>query len=115
MEYVNQWEYVYVGVYGYPFRTSGKAVMDLFKTRGWTAVINDDLTSSALSFGALEIRVVTCSVGLQMVRMAPIDWFSDWVSRASMYGTMEVVGFMVGISMALILGHGLGLGVRVRV
>ncbi|KAI9912297.1 hypothetical protein PsorP6_009821 [Peronosclerospora sorghi] len=105
MEYVNQWAYVYVGVYGYPFRTSGKAVMDLFKTRGWTAVINDDLTSSALSFGALGIGVVTCCVGLLMVRMAPMDWFSEWGSRASVYGTMAVVGFMVGMSMALILAH----------
>ncbi|KAI9923287.1 hypothetical protein PsorP6_001070 [Peronosclerospora sorghi] len=105
MEYVNQWADVYVGVYGYPFRTSGKAVMDLFKTRGWTAVINDDLTSSALSFGSLGIRVVTCSVGLQMVRMAPMEWFSDWGYRGSMYGTMGVAGVMVGISMALILAH----------
>ncbi|GLD99649.1 hypothetical protein PINS_up008375 [Pythium insidiosum] len=37
MEYINQWAYVYVGIYGYDFRTSGKAVMDLFANRGWTA------------------------------------------------------------------------------
>ncbi|KAF1778103.1 Choline transporter-like [Phytophthora cactorum] len=47
MEYMNQWAYVYVGV--------GKAVMDLFSNRGWTAVINDDLTSGALSFGAMGL------------------------------------------------------------
>lgn len=55
MEYINQWAYVYVGIYGFDFRTSGKSVMDLFRNRGWTAVINDDLTSTALGFGAIGI------------------------------------------------------------
>jgi hypothetical protein len=105
MEYVNQWAYVYVGVYGYPFRTSGKAVMDLFNNRGWTAVINDDLTSSALSFGAMGVGVVTCCVGLLMVRFSPAEWFTALGSRMGVYGTMAMIGFTVGISMALILAH----------
>ncbi|KAL4086118.1 hypothetical protein PRIC1_014740 [Phytophthora ramorum] len=105
MEYVNQWAYVYVGVYGYPFRTSGKAVMDLFNNRGWTAVINDDLTSGALSFGAMGVGVVTCCIGLLMVRFSPMEWFTALGSRISVYGTMALIGFMVGISMALILAH----------
>ncbi|CAH0475989.1 unnamed protein product [Peronospora belbahrii] len=105
MEYVNQWAYVYVGVYGYSFRTSGKAVMDLFKNRGWTAVINDDLTSSALSFGAMGVGVVTCCVGLLMVRFSPVEWFTALGFRTNVYATMGFIGFMVGISMALILAH----------
>ncbi|GMF30287.1 unnamed protein product [Phytophthora lilii] len=97
MEYVNQWAYVYVGVYGYPFRTSGKAVMDLFNNRGWTAVINDDLTSGALSFGAMGVGVATCCIGLLMVRFSPVEWFTALGSRMSVYGTMAMIGFMVGI------------------
>lgn len=49
------WAYIYVGIYGRDFRTSAKAVMDLFRGRGWTAVINDDLASSALTFGAIGV------------------------------------------------------------
>lgn len=105
MEYVNQWAYVYVGVYGYPFRTSGKAVMDLFNNRGWTAVINDDLTSSALSFGALGVGIVTCCIGLLMVHFSPVEWFSALGDRTAVYGAMALVGFMVGISMAMILAQ----------
>uniref|UniRef100_M4BM22 Choline transporter-like protein n=1 Tax=Hyaloperonospora arabidopsidis (strain Emoy2) TaxID=559515 RepID=M4BM22_HYAAE len=105
MEYFNQWAYVYVGVYGYPFRASGKAVMDLFKTRGWTAIINDDLTSGALSFGALGVGVVTCCVGLLMVRFSPVEWFTALGSSTSVYATMAIVGFMVGISVAMTLAH----------
>lgn len=105
MEYVNQWAYVYVGVYGYPFRQSGKAVMDLFNNRGWTAVINDDLTSGALTFGAMGVGIVTCCVGMLMVRFSPMEWFAALGSRMSVYSTMALMGFMVGLSMALILAH----------
>ncbi|CAI5720887.1 unnamed protein product [Hyaloperonospora brassicae] len=105
MEYINQWAYVYVGVYGYPFRASGKAVMDLFHTRGWTAIINDDLTSGALSFGALGVGVVTCCVGMLMVRFSPVEWFAALGSSTSAYAMMAVVGFIVGISVAMTLAH----------
>ncbi|KAL7687606.1 putative choline transporter [Plasmopara halstedii] len=105
MEYVNQWAYVYVGVYGYPFRKSGKAVMDLFTNRGWTAVINDDLTSSALTFGAMGVGIVTCCVGMLMVRYSPMEWFSALGSRTSAYSSMALIGFVVGLSVALILAH----------
>ena len=55
MEYMNKWAFCYVGIYGYDFITSGKAVMALFTNRGWTAVINDDLASTALGLSALCI------------------------------------------------------------
>ncbi|RLN61288.1 hypothetical protein BBJ28_00011109 [Nothophytophthora sp. Chile5] len=105
MEYINQWAYVYVGIYGYPFRTSGKAVMDLFNNRGWTAVINDDLTSSALTFGALGVGVVTCCIGLLMAKFAPAAWFAGLGSQAGVYGVMATIGFMSGMSMAMILAQ----------
>ncbi|TDH69170.1 hypothetical protein CCR75_005874 [Bremia lactucae] len=105
MEYINHWAYVYVGVYGHTFRTSGKAVMDLFRTRGWTAVINDDLTSSALSFGAMGVGIVTCCVGLLMVHFLPVDYFTALGSQMAVYSTMALIGFIVGLSMAMILAH----------
>lgn len=86
MEYINQWAYVYVGIYGYDFRTSGKAVMDLFTNRGWTAVINDDLTSSALTLGALGVGVVTCILGLLVAKFSPASWFVAFGSTSTAYG-----------------------------
>lgn len=86
MEYFNQWAYVYVGIYGYDFRTSGKAVMDLFANRGWTAVINDDLTSSALTVGALGVGVVTAVIGLVVAKFSPDEWFAALGSNNAAYG-----------------------------
>ncbi len=74
MEYINKWAFCYVGIYGYDFRTSGKAVMTLFKNRGWTAVINDDLTSSALGLGAFGVALITCGAALLFAKFAPVPW-----------------------------------------
>jgi len=105
MEYINQWAYVYVGIYGYDFKTSGKAVMDLFTNRGWTAVINDDLTSSALTFGALGVGVVTCVAGLLVAKFCPDKWFEALGSANTAYGVLGTIGFIAGMSMAMILAN----------
>jgi hypothetical protein len=55
MEYFNRWAYVYVGIYGYKFTQAGKAVFQLFKQRGFDAVINDDLIGNVLGFAALGV------------------------------------------------------------
>ena len=55
MEYFNRWAYVYVGIYGYKFTQAGKAVFELFKHRGFDAIINDDLIGNVLGFAALGV------------------------------------------------------------
>lgn len=43
IQYFNQWAFVFVGLYGYNFLESGKNVINLFKTRGWTTIITDQV------------------------------------------------------------------------
>jgi hypothetical protein len=43
VEYFNRWAFIYVGLYGYSFMEAGQNVMTLFKARGWTMIITDDL------------------------------------------------------------------------
>ncbi|RHY32985.1 hypothetical protein DYB32_002007 [Aphanomyces invadans] len=106
VEYFNMWAYTYVGIYGFDFRTAGKAVMQLFDSRGWTAVINDDLSSTALSIGAFGVGVLTCVVGLVVAKFAPADWVAgfggDDTTRYVIFG---VLGFIAGVSMAMILAN----------
>lgn len=47
MEYFNKWAFIYVGVYGFGYLEAGKSVFELFKNRGWEAIIAD-------------VRKVTC-------------------------------------------------------
>lgn len=67
MEYFNRWAFVYVGIYGYKFTQAGKAVFDLFKQRGFDAIINDDLIGNVLSFAALGVGTFRETRGSSMM------------------------------------------------
>lgn len=103
MQYFNKWAYVYVGIYGYDFRTSGKAVMDLFRHRGWTAVINDDLTGSAMALGSFGVALLTAGAGLLIAAVAPEAWTHPLGSEYGKYLVFGLFGFFIGMSMALVL------------
>lgn len=59
LEYINQWAFCYIGIYGFDFKASGSAVMALFKSRGWTAIINDNLSGTALGFGSIAVGTIS--------------------------------------------------------
>lgn len=61
IQYFNRWAWIYVGIYGYSYCKASKAVINLFKERGWTTVINDDLISQALNF-LIVISALVCGV-----------------------------------------------------
>lgn len=59
MKYLNKWAFVYVGLYGYDYKTAGKNVMGLFNDRGWSTVISHSLVQKAMFTVALCIGLVT--------------------------------------------------------
>ena len=59
VEYFNKWAYIFVGLYGYDYISAGKKVMNLFKTRGWTAIIADNLVNRLLGIVCLTIGLLT--------------------------------------------------------
>jgi len=92
MEYFNFWAFCYVGIYGYPFCQAGSQVTELFKRRGWTAVINDNLIDFVLTITSLVVGVLTSAVGLLIV-YSQRHWFSD---LAKPYSLMGLLGFIIG-------------------
>mmetsp|Transcript_11498 Transcript_11498/g.33882 ORF Transcript_11498/g.33882 Transcript_11498/m.33882 type:complete len:533 (-) Transcript_11498:189-1787(-) len=58
-EYFNQWAFCYVGLYGYTFIEAGRNVMALFKSRGWTTIITDDLIHKVLLMVSVGIGLIT--------------------------------------------------------
>lgn len=64
LEYFNTWAFVYVGLYGYDYWTAGKEVAALFKARGWSVIINDQLIARSLSMMSLLIGLITGLVGV---------------------------------------------------
>ena len=62
-EYFNQWAFVYVGLYGYSFMEASRNVVELFKQRGWTAIIADILVDTVLLMVSLIVGLVTGILG----------------------------------------------------
>lgn len=67
LAYFHKWAYVYVALYGYDYLTAGSKVMTLFRERGWTTIVQDDLIQRVLQLASLALGVLTAAlaVGLQ--------------------------------------------------
>jgi len=66
-EYFNHWSFVFCGIYGYSYLQSGRMVMELFKARGWTTIVTDDIIHYVLGFTTFSVGIFTglCSVILE--------------------------------------------------
>jgi hypothetical protein len=99
LEYFNTWAFVYVALYGKSYLESGKEVFNLFKNRGWEAIIADDLIGNALFLVSLIVGGVMG--GIAVVLEATTDWFED--AGGSSTAVAFFIGFIVGIVICSIL------------
>ncbi|KAF1326655.1 Pns1-like protein, partial [Globisporangium splendens] len=67
IEFFNRFAYTYVGCYGYSFVTASRHVFKLFKSKGWSAIVNDDLTGNVFFLGNLIIGAVSAYIAVKMV------------------------------------------------
>ncbi|KAH7479925.1 Protein PNS1 [Phytophthora ramorum] len=67
IEFFNRFAYSYVGCYGYSFVTASRHVFKLFAAKGWSAIVNDDLTGNVFWLGNIIIGAVTAYIGVQIV------------------------------------------------
>jgi hypothetical protein len=97
IEYFNKWAFAYVGIYGYDFVTAGKSVIALFKERGWTAIINDDLVDNALSLASLGVGAACAVLGGVAVLFTDA---ADGPNSSTVYQISALLSFLVGLSMS---------------
>ncbi|KDO19541.1 hypothetical protein SPRG_15284, partial [Saprolegnia parasitica CBS 223.65] len=96
VEVLNYWAFVYVAVYGISFVMSVWTVLQLFQTRGFTVLLNDNLLASALEFtrcGAFFIGLAVAMVtlgGIESAAGAVIVCFVEnpEASRESHFGSL---------------------------
>lgn len=69
LNYFSEWAYVFVGIYGNSYLESGKAVMDLFRNRGWMTLITDRLVVWVLAVGVFVNGVVTGLAAILVERL----------------------------------------------
>ena len=63
-EYFNEWAFTFVGIYGMSFMDAGMQVMTLFRSRGWTSIITDDLTGRALMIVSFSVALINGLLGM---------------------------------------------------
>lgn len=59
LDHFNKWSYVFVGIYGYSYLSSGKMVIELFRARGWETIVTNDLIGYVLAFTTLTVGVLS--------------------------------------------------------
>ncbi len=63
LEYFNTYAFVQVAIYGKGYIEAGKATWELFKARGFGAIINDNIIDTVLGMGAVLVGVLTGAFG----------------------------------------------------
>ncbi|KAL3931266.1 MAG: hypothetical protein SGBAC_011388 [Bacillariaceae sp.] len=104
----NKWAFVYVGVYGYGYIEAGKNVIQLFKNRGWEAIIADDLVGNVV----MLMSIVTGAFmgGIAVLLESSTDWFSSVPSDAPIFAF--ILGFILGTAITAILLSTMASGVN---
>lgn len=90
-EYFNRWAFVYVALYGYSYTEAGKNVMSLFKARGWTTVISDNLISRCLLLVATTTALISGAIVSVITALASLEG-SVWMTFGG------VIGFVVSLA-----------------
>ena len=101
---------VYVGLHGYDFMTSGQKAWNLFRSRGWSIIVNDCLVHRCLNMIATIIGLICGVIALIMVQSNP-----SWASPSLLLGNNNggdkdglgsfvhfamIVGFLYGVLIA---------------
>lgn len=60
----NRWAYTYIGLYGYGFHEAGFRARQLFDTREWSSIVNDNLVHTVLWMVTVVIGGSTGTFGV---------------------------------------------------
>lgn len=96
VEYFNRWAFVYCGLYGFSFMEAGKNVMQLFRNRGWTAIIADTMIDTVLFMVSLGVGLL---IGLVAIVVAAVVGSGDGTTMAISF----LIGCMVGYAITATL------------
>jgi hypothetical protein len=99
-EYFNKWALVYSALTGSNYTHAGSEVSNLFRRRGWTAIINDDLTSAAMFITCLCIGAISGLVGGGAAFALLADTPDGRAANASI---VAVFAFFAGTAMASVM------------
>jgi len=96
---------------GSKFTQAGTEVMKLFRDRGWSAVINDDLVGTTMALVCVAVGVVSAAVS-GLTAFAFMAGSGSASNAGTVAGTVAFLSFLVGIAMASVMTSILTTAVR---
>merc|ERR1712242_108109 len=96
----NTYAYAHCAIYGTSFVQSAKMTLQMFSSRGFSALINDDLTGMVLFAGAMIGGVVTAGVG-GGVGYAFYSGNSDESVAYGVPAALAGTGFLIGLVLTM--------------
>lgn len=93
--YFNRYAFTYVAMYGTSFVESGRDAFALFKSKGLTVLINDQLVSNVFTFLSFGAAVLIALVGYGFAMAFGLD--------GGYKAVLAGVGFMVGLLVCAIV------------
>jgi len=99
----NRWSFTYIGMYGYSFLDAGEKAIQLFETRGWMAVVSDNLIHNVLFMASI---VMGGSTGVFGVVVEEVDGFT-----LTSFHKPIITAFLLGSVLGFVLSNILLMGV----
>ncbi len=103
LSFVNKYAFVYSASYGENFATSGGRVWELFKKRGWTAIIADSLIGNTLGLGVFATACVTSLFAYLTSFLFDQDLHNGGVEKPRL--GLSVGGFVLGMVIGLLVSN----------
>lgn len=98
-EYFNKWAFIYVGLYGYGYMEAGHNVLTLFRERGWTSIVTDNLTARVLGMMSF---VVGLGTGVTAALLAVLTGLGSSTNSEANNG-VALASLFLGILLGIIL------------
>lgn len=109
LTYFNKYAYCYVAGYGMGFIESAQKVTKLFMERGWTAIVNDNLISNALTFAVLGMTIITALLGTFSSLFLGSSLQNVGISDPMIL--LTAAGALMGFAVSIVLTNALSSGV----
>eukprot|EP00978_Attheya_sp_CCMP212_P023950 scaffold74372_cov57-Attheya_sp.AAC.4 len=92
----NAWSFTFIGLYGYGFVDAGHNAIDLFRKRGWTSIVTDDLIPTVLLMVSLVIGGVTGGFAMLIENIQGFGLFPS-------FGQPQLSAFLIGFGVGTVL------------
>ena len=88
VEYFNQWAYCFVAIYGLSYLDSGRKVVELFRARGWTSIVTDNLVGYTMAYASFTVGICTGVAGMFLERVVSSRYGTDVDVKSYIFGPL---------------------------